>query len=386
MDERKSIIRELEKNNKADADARNQLLADLGEVLLKKVTDDESFPEKTGKTPGAVLAEYRKKQQEISDSEEHIKSLETDIALLKDLEQKIAVAQDEQSATEKELVEDYVRLGKLLLDDPGLEETTATYKQQEEIILARIDEQEKKLTELDGQDGGVLAWFGKNAQMTLSKTLLLKNRSALQRLYRSTGEYLVSTVAEKILNGETAGYRDKILEKRELLASIVKNLQAIKSERRQIVIRSGAEGSPLRNIQILEKLIKRIHAELNGIYLRFGLLAAESTDGDTLFSLLSKSDNGVLEKAKNIRQEIARRELEIEKIKAAISIDNEKNEMEKINRAILGQKQRISDAEDAIANLEKQLAESEQHIVELETFIRDNRGITEDHGSENSKN
>jgi len=372
MDERKNVIREFEKNIKADTEGRNRLLADLGETILQRIADDDPFPEKTGNTPGAVLADYRKLQEEAAETTEIIKSLEADMLLLEELNLKISSGEGEQSGFEKELVEVYVQLGKLLLEHPGLEETTGSFKQQEEVLLAKIEEQEKKLEDLDNQGGGVLAWFGKNAQMALSRTLLLKNQSALQRLYRSTAEYFISATTGEELEGEAAEYSEKALTKKNALASVTQDLTALKTERRKIIGRSGADGSPFRRIQGYEKHISQINGEFPAVYLRLGSLAAENSGAGELSSFIKEEDAEILEKAKLFMQKISEKELEIQKIQAAINIDNVNSEIERIKKSIQGQQRKISNAEEAIAALEKQLAESEQHIEELEAFIKDN--------------
>jgi len=385
MDERRNIIREYEKKTIADTAERNRLLADLGKTLLQRIADDEPFPKETGNTPGAVLADYRLLQKEAAETAENIKSLEEDLLLLKDLDQKISSGAEEQAGLEKELAEDYVQFGKLLLELPGLEGTAGSFRQQEEILLAKIDEQEKKLEGLEEQAGGILAWFGRNAQMALSRTLLLKNQSALQRLYRGAGEHLAPTVPEDDLKGEAAEYSEKITAGKSALSSLNEDLTALRAERLKITERTGAKGSPARHMQVLVKHMDHINDEFSAVYHRLGLLAAENSGGDTLSSFVKKEDRELLEKAKLLRRQIAEKELEIEKIEAAINIDREKCEIEKINKSIRGQQRKISDAEEAITALEKQLAESEQHIEELKAFINNNPEKQEDYGRENKE-
>jgi peptidoglycan hydrolase CwlO-like protein len=57
-----------------------------------------------------------------------------------------------------------------------------------------------------------------------------------------------------------------------------------------------------------------------------------------------------------------------------INIDNEKAAIEKMNKAIIGQRQKITVANEHIADFEKQIAETEQRIEELQAFLNSNTG------------
>jgi chromosome segregation ATPase len=110
------------------------------------------------------------------------------------------------------------------------------------------------------------------------------------------------------------------------------------------------------------------------------MLAAASVASDacvskeTFASFMNDDDPAVLEKAEAISSQIAEEELSIRKINAAIRIDEEKSEIERLKRAIVAQQQKIAAAEDAITDLEEQISETEQHIVELEVFIQGDHG------------
>ena len=63
MDGRKNSIRELEDKKRTDAAARSRLLEGLGEILIKRIGEEEPFPAdggnaSNGNIPGGILAEY----------------------------------------------------------------------------------------------------------------------------------------------------------------------------------------------------------------------------------------------------------------------------------------------------------------------------------------
>jgi len=415
MDERKSTIRLLEEKNKSDTEERNRLLEGLGETLLTGTGEGELPLFNSGDRPGAVLVEYRRLQKEIAEAMVSIKSTEAAIKRLKELEEAISGVEEDCSRLEKKLGEVHIELGKALLLNLDSDNFTGSSRRQEEVLLARIDEYEKKLEQLEQKEGSVFTWLGKNAQMALSRALLLKNRSALQRVYRNAGEKFLPAGSETAaetrhdpdpasgsspslddLDGDTARIAGEALELRNFLSSRTEGLAELKGERKKIVELFGAGASPSRSIQGLEKQIASVKAKFPGVYLQFGSLAAEGKGA--ISSLIRDEDRPVLEKAEFIRARTAERELEIERLNAAIGIDDEKAEIEKTKKAISGQRQKIAAAEKAIADLEKEITASEQHIVELNAFLNstDNSVDTsarqelqdkkEDHGRENKEN
>jgi len=198
---------------------------------------------------------------------------------------------------------------------------------------------------------------------------LAKNRSALKQLYRTTGEKFLFSKSVESLDGETAISAGKIMELKELLSSLAEDLSSLKGERRRIGEIFGVEGSPSRRIQGLEKHIAHVKGRYPGVYISMGLLAADETGAGSLSSYISTDDTPILEKAGLLKTQIAKYQLEIEKVKAALNIENEKAAIEKMQKGIKGQQLKISVAQEIIADFEKQIAETEQRIEELKAFL-----------------
>ena len=362
MDERKSTIRELEEKKRADTAARSRLLEELGEALIQKMEDGGSFSE----VPAGIVAEYRAQRKEIADSGDTIKSLEADSQRLKDLDDDISVKEGESSRLAKDFAEACTVLGKALLP---LRSFTDSYRQQEEALLSKIEEQEQKTSELQEREGGVLAWLGKNAQMAVSKALVLKNRSALQKVYRSAGEHYFASRPDDALEGEAAEAAQSAQAIKERIDSLDVDLSVLKGERRKLTDAFGAEGSPSRRIGGLQKRITLIKEEFPGLYLRLGSLATTDDGKEMLSSVLSEDNTAVLERAAFHQIMIDESELQIKKLKAAISIDNEKAEIEKIKKAIAAQRHKIAVANEEISKLEKGIEEAELNIDEFNAII-----------------
>jgi len=382
MDERKNIIKVLEEKKTSDTDEKNRLLEGLGETLLNRIGDSEPFKDDPGSVLGAVLEEYRLLQKEIAESSEMIKALEADTRKQKELEAIIAEKEKEHSRTESELDEITVILGKQLLPDPEFDDISGSSKQQEENLILKIEDLEKKLEELEEQKGGFLGWLGKNAQMAMSKNLLQRNRSTLQRLYRSVGKKFLSMEQEKIPDTEAAETLQKAREIKDQLSSIEADLAEQIAERKKITETFGAEGTPARRITGFEKRIAHVKGQFSKVYVRFGTLAAtfEPRAGKKqsapwikkLAPFFNEKDHEVLEKIELLDTQIAERELGIKKINASLSIDKKNAEIEKLNKAIENQQEKITFAEEAISGYKKKIAASETEIEELETFLKEN--------------
>ena len=372
MDDRKNKIRDLEAKKSLDIKARNQLLEGLGEVLFQRIGTSDPFTGDAADTPGGVLTEYRNLQKEISDFEGNIASLEKDLSRLKELEELISAKEGEKSRLEDELQDIFTRLGKILLDDTDSDNVSDFVKQQEEILLTRIDGAETKLEELERREGGIITWLGKNAQITVSKALLTKDRAALKKLYREAGESFVAGKPAESLSGDNIDDAKKTFELKGLLSFLSDELSGLKMERRKIMELFGASGSPSWRINGLEKNIARVKRKFPSVYLNMGVLAAEKNE--RLSSFLEEKDGAIFERAEIYKSQIAKYELSVKKIKAAINIDDENAEIEKMKKAITNQRQKIATAEETIAGIEGQIAESEKHIVELSAFIQEDDG------------
>jgi hypothetical protein len=374
MDDRKSVIKELEEKKRTLAESRNRLLQGLGEALLQRIGDGEPFPDSQPGGPGAVLAEYRRMQKEIAESNSTIKSLELDIVRLKELEEKISAIESEQSLLKGELARLHVRIGMAILKAPDANNITAPLKNQEEALVAKIGEHEKVLEELEEQGRGILGWLGKNARTAVEKALLSKNQSDLEKLYLRAGIEYLSTAIEKFSDEEAAKDAEKAQALKERVSSLAEELLSLKEERRKIGGVFGMESSPASRIKGFERRIAQITKEFPVVYLRLGLLAAADGGKEAFASFMNEDDPAVLEKAEALSSQIAEEELSIRKVNAAIRIDEEKAEIEKIKKAIVAQQQKITAAEDAITDLEEQISDTEQHIVELEIFIQGDHG------------
>jgi len=374
MDDRRSLIKDLEEKKRTLAEERNSLLQGLGETLIQRIGDAEPFSDSQTGGPGAVLAEYRRMKKEIAEASETIKSLELDNIRLKELEERILAIETEQTQLKVELAQAHTNIGMASLQAQDLNDITALLKTQEEALLVKIEEHEKALVELEEQGGGIFGWLGKNARTAVEKALLSKNRTDLEKLYLKAGIEYLSTAMAELCDEEAIKDAERAVGLKNSLSSLSDELLSLREERRKLGGGFGLESSPSSRIRGQEKRIAQITKDFPAVYFRLGTMAAASGGKETFAAFMNGDDSAALEKAETLSSQIAEEELSIRKVNAAIRIDEEKAEIEKLKKAIVAQQQKITAAEDAIKGIEDQIKETEQHIVELDTFIQGDHG------------
>ncbi|GHV50129.1 hypothetical protein AGMMS49579_03210 [Spirochaetia bacterium] len=369
MDERKKTIADLEAK-KQDAQLSITLIQeDFGEALFSRIQGREEL--------SGNGEEYLALQKEIADSEGFIALIEADNLRLKELEDEIRAREQENAAIGRDASDACIRLGKLSLNDPEFEALSDPYKQQIDALISKIGDQEEKLSTLEEKTGtNVFATLGRGAQGMVFRTLLSKNQQSLEKLYQTLGEKLVRSDGESLAsNREIADAIRDAAALREKVAAVAGELAELKGERRKISDTFGAEGGPVKRIQGLEKHIAHVRGDLKQVYRQFGEAASfqaeapETELGKCFASILTDDDKPVLEKIALLRSTAASYAWQIEKLKAAIAIDDEKAVVEKLKKAIEDYRERIKTAESAITELEDRIADSEKHIKELESRL-----------------
>ncbi|AEF81120.1 hypothetical protein [Leadbettera azotonutricia] len=372
MDDRKKTIRELEDQRRTDQEGVDKLLETLGESLLSRIEGGNEPAEAPGLADSPYLAckEYRELLKEIAENGEIIVSIETDTRKLKDAEEQISYKELEYSEKTKEVSILFVQLGQYVLADPAFDSFSLTYKSQLDNLLLKIDDQEAKLDELEQKTGNIFTWIGKNAQILAVKTMLMKNQAGLHKIYRAAGEKFITTG-----EGYEAGEADvqELAEKAgnlyQATLALSDEIVTLKEERRRISDMIAAGGSPARRVQTIEKHIARARDSASEACRRFGSFAIAPAWNDYFDPLLTEEDRSKGDKVKLLREAVKEADVHIEKLKAAIAIDEEKAEIEKLKTDIEVQRRKIAAAEESIAGMEKRIGESSFHIEELQKIV-----------------
>jgi archaellum component FlaC len=378
MDDRKKQISELEKSNRENQAALDSLLEELGSALLSRTGTGNAD---TGVSPD--IGEYHRLLREIADSEESIKTVEAQITRLRVLEEDIEAKEQKKSAYSKELAGFYVKMGKLILDDPAQRDFSASYRRQADVLIPKVQSLEDRLAGLKEQSegGNVFKWIGKGAQGMVLRSFLTRAADDLERLYRNAGEQFYQARSDGFSDGaaqsaDIAELGTEIEKNRRLAQALSDELSIIKEEQLKISDEFGASGGPGKQIQNLRKQIERTKEALRALYLRFGHAAlrdcTEIEGGDTsigelkiLNSLISAPDREFLDKAGRIKKSIQDNEEAVKKLQASIDIDEEGIKIERYRGSIAEKKTWIAGAQRDIEEFENRIKDAEKHIEEL---------------------
>jgi DNA repair exonuclease SbcCD ATPase subunit len=367
MDERKKTIGKLEEKKREIQGTVESLLEKLGKSLL-------AWLDKEGAGPFLdELEEYRRILGEIAKSEESIRVIEADTLRLKELEGEISENEKDSSVKTKELSALYARLGEGILET-GF---AAAYKEHAEALVQKIQSLEDRLRELDeGKHINIFTWIGNNTQGMVLRSLITKNQAGLERVYIEAGEQYFARreqgTADNPDNPAVGVLLDQVSGIRRELAELDESLTRLRNERRKITDSLGTEGGfrtsgSAKKIKTLERHISHAREQLTGLHIRFGAQFADIVeDGSSEEEALLKARHkAALEKVRKLREEIAEYDASIEKLRASLLIDEAREGIEKMEKAITGHRQRIAASEDAISGLKRQIEESNRRIQEL---------------------
>jgi chromosome segregation ATPase len=385
MDDRKKQIDELEQKRRGSRAALDSLFERFGETLLSRAGEaaepsGTDFENESRREAG----EYRRLHREIADSEAAIKTIEEQIRRQRELEDQIALKEQEEGERSKSLAGLYGRLGKAALEADVGGELVQSFQEQAEGLISKVRSLEDRLADLEQKEGNnVFSWIGKSAQSLVLRSFLTKAQDNLEQLYRSVGERFSRqdhSAGDYSGQPEIAGLIAGIEQAREEARFLSKELAELREALRQIGKNFSAEGGPLRQIQTLKNHISRVREELKTLYRCFGAAAASMNEaaetGDSaperdpfLASLVRADDQMVLDDAERIRQSIRDDERTMEKLRASLAIDEEQAKIEKSRRHIADKRMKIAEAEKDIAEAEDSIKDSEKYIEELRKLL-----------------
>ncbi|MDR3276010.1 MAG: hypothetical protein LBT11_02170 [Treponema sp.] len=367
MDERRRVIRELEDKKRETLASVDIMLETLGSSLLPRQGEH---------------AEYRRLTAEIAGSEAAVQTVQGDIERLASLDEAIRARDEETAGETVKFPALYSRLGQMVLEAADYPDFSQSYQAQLDALLPKIRSLEERLDDLtDRGNGNVLSWIGKNAQGMVVRSFLGKNRNSLERLYAQAGEKFVQGAAgQGGLGPAVRGLLDEIEVLRKLVAELRTDLALLREERRRLHDGYSPEGGPQKKIAALERSIVQSREALRQVCLDYGRLAevAWSDGGDSTVDAPCDSsvgaepnsqDRDLLDRVTEGRKTIAGFNERIEKLKAAIAIDEERERIKKLERAIAEQRGRIAAAETAIGEFSRDIGEAQKNIGELSKLL-----------------
>jgi flagellar biosynthesis chaperone FliJ len=364
MDERKRTIGELELKKRESLRSLGAAYEDFGETLFGRVSGQEDIL-------GADAGEYLRLRKDVADSEDLIKLTEADTQHLKELEGEILAKEREHGALAAEIQKACAGLGRDAVDEEAFSMVLGDFQQQIGQVLPKLQDARAKLNELEDHSGSnFFSWIGKSTRQAVYKTLAVKHEGTLRKIYAAAGDRLSAPENAALIIGHSLEDAVRsVQDMKENAAAQVRELEKLREERRRLGSVFGADGGPVRRIQNLEKHIAQIHSELKTVYRKVGELVIAESRGDRFSGVLRPEDNRILEIVERGKELVAEYGREIEKLKTAIAIDDEKAEIEKMERAIVEQRQRIAAAENRIEELNRQIDEAKVHIEELSALL-----------------
>jgi hypothetical protein len=370
MDERKVSIRELEEKKRETREKLTRLLGSWGETLLSRL-DTEDSDRFSGE-----LGQYRHFLETIALYRGRIRTLDEDSLHLRNLEKELETADAAAAEKTGALHKLYARLGETVLRNDGAFAAEAPLKAQADDLAVRIGARQEQLGELEeGKSAGIFAWIGNNTRRALLRSRLSKDLTGLNRIYASLGEQFFASLERP---GEDAGdlpagdIPAQIRALRQELALLEESRETLRDRQGTLKDSLGIEGntrnfSAAKKIREAEQRIAREQEQLSDLCAAFGNqiyeLFADRETGES--DWLQAEDKTILERSREMQNQIAGHEAAIEKLRASLRIDEKRNAIEKMKKSILSHRQRIAASENAIAGLEKQIEESNRHIEEL---------------------
>ncbi|MDR1929278.1 MAG: hypothetical protein LBQ44_01490 [Treponema sp.] len=360
MDERRKIIGELDEKRKESLRSCSQTLEDLGKSLVERLEE--------ARFSGGEGGEYRRVSQEIADSEASIASIRGALARIKELDEEISVKAEERSNREEEAAVLYIRLGEGVLEGAFPDSGEIPGKKQLELILSRNNTLEERLQDLEDRGGaGFFSWFSRGVQTLVINSSMRKNFRQLDRIYLQAGKAYAQRAESRApdqgtLEEAAALLRDTLAQRR-IIAELEGAAAELEEERRRIRNSFGFREKPSARIKTLEQRNFRRREDLRGLYLKVGEdAAAEKLSGADL----ADEDRAKLAEARRYKENADKDGREIEKLEAAIAVDQEREKIVKLERAVSGQKERIAAGERNLEDLNRRIEDAHERIKQIE--------------------
>jgi len=364
MDDRKKRIDDLLRNSQESRASLDSLLINFGETLYSRAK--ESQPEFED------FNQYNEHLLDIAESNTAIVKIEEKNRRFQELEDAISRRENEERERAREMSAIYRRLGKALLENSDYDDYTSFFREQAEALSVKLGSLEARIGELDNKEGGnVFSWIGKSAQGLVLRSFLTKAQESREHLYHDVGE--------RYSNRESAGRDDEvamILAEIDTLRGISKNamdeISSLKDEKRIISASFGIEGNPQKQIMSVKNHINQVNESLRALYKKFGMQASGIDEDITperkyyIDSIVTAEDSEIIGRAAKLSQSLAENDDAIIKLKASLSIDEERAKIEKYQRSIEDKKDRITEFERNIKDLEESVRDSEAYIQELQ--------------------
>jgi uncharacterized coiled-coil DUF342 family protein len=365
MDDRKKRIDDLQKISQESRVSLHTLLENFGENLYSRTKDLQSDYED--------IFQYNVYLQDIVESNAAIAKIEEKNRRFRELEDAIEIKEQEDKECSKNMADLHRRLGKALLENTAYDDYTSLFREQADALKGKLESLESRIGELDNKEGGnVFSWIGKSAQGLVLKSFLAKAQESQEQLYLNIGERYSNRSSIKE-DDDVAIIRAEIDEIRSIVRTIHDALAVLKDERRLISASFGIDGNPQKQIQSIRAHIEQVKEALANLFREFGAQAAGIMDADLpperkyfIDAIVTAEDGEIIGRAVRLNQSVIDNDKAIARLRASLSIDEEKSKIDKCRKLIEEKKAKIIDLEHGISDLEESVRECEKFIEELQ--------------------
>jgi hypothetical protein len=358
MDERTKSIFAIEQKKTEETSRLNDRLRILGRLLLEHL-DDESI---------AIERDvYNKTNSEIARLNDCLTQIARDEARISEIDESLAQARTQNSESEHRLAILYPNLGKLVLRHEAFASFSVPYQWRTAVIQQKIDDFNRRLREMNEKDNpNVFAWIGKNAQSLVVKSFLAKTEVSLQRIYAEAGAEFIRNRpgSGRSESEELEAVYDCAQALRNENGARVSRIAELEKEKRRIQDSFGRDGSASRKKADINRQIAALRRELGNLYLRLGQ-KAEETLSETFKEVFNDEMRDVLEDTAHSRELVKDYGEQIIQLQVSLEIDNERAEIERIEKLIKDQRRRIAAAEEIIGRYRKRIDEANRRIGDL---------------------
>jgi hypothetical protein len=359
MDERTKSILAIEQKIGGETARIDGGLRELGRLFLERSRDGSI---------AAMRTAYNRINDETARLEAAIREIDRDAERVNEIDNEIADEERLNGEARRQLAAIHPNLGRLVMEEERFSTFSSPYRAQIDAIQQNIDSLNGWLTEMNEKgNANIFARIGRSAQSLVTKSQLAKTRASRERVYAEVG---VEFVRNQPDGGETGSTEwETLYTAAEALKQEGderdRRIATMKEEKQEIISSFGRDGNANRKRAELRSQMDQLDQERADLYLRLGRKAEDPAANLLPESLLDHDMTGILEDVARSRETVKDYEDQTARLRVSLEIDAERAEVERLTRLVAIQRQRITAAEEVIAQHDKHIAEANKRITDL---------------------
>ena len=367
MDQRKTLIRDFEKEIETKQRSIQDLLYKTGQYLFENYKKDTRLKAQddydAAKKLGEQIDEYSSVKKRIGEIENRLSDIKEEIG---EVGTEIENIERANSPLYEKLGEAaFLRFKKDPQEFSGYRDVFAQIEDQSDEIGA-IERDIDKLQEPE-RDRKFFEKIADKGQLAYLKGVRMVRSKTLPKLYAQTGRELVKTdFLDTTTDEDLLKIADPFLKNRSKLQNLEDRRNRLGAEEEELhteLQQLGVDKRADRRIEELDRNIEAAEEKLRSRLTNIGTAVRSDTPSsiadDSSYKDFISSITENEKKIENYRQNIA-------KLEAAIEADNLARQIERMKETIEDHKRRIEESKREIGNLEKRIEEAEQEKTKQE--------------------